>query len=103
MKGEYNENLKTILINEKEEIIEYNNIDTTFGQSGSPIFIYNKYNNNINNIIGIHRGTHNNCNFAILFTYEKLQWINNFIVPLSVCQFILLCFNNSIKKKQQTI
>ena len=58
------------------ELIYYDNIDTSGGQSGSPIFIYN------NCIIGIHTMGNDfgdNKNYACIFNKNKINWINNII------------------------
>ena len=56
------------------ETIYYNNIDTSGGQSGSPIFIYN------NNILAIHSmgdDMNNSRNYGTVLNNDKINWIHN--------------------------
>ena len=88
MNGKYN-----IVKNKKycNELLYYNNIDTSGGQSGSPIFIYN------NNIIGIHtmgNDLNKKENYGCALTKKKINWINNIINNNNNNDTILKCNKN---------
>lgn len=68
----YYHNGKDIKI--KDYQIEYN-IDTTPGQSGSPIYYYDARNNP--NIIGIHTRSNNKLNQGIVLPVEIIEWFWN--------------------------
>ena len=66
--------------NDSKGMIEYD-IDTTGGQSGSPIF-YKNNNNNITKLIGIHTNgdyLEKKKNYGTPFTDDIIQWINSII------------------------
>src|SRR5688572_3535414 len=72
-------NQNNITIENNENIITYNDIDTSKGQSGSPIIICNDNNQNQIQIIGVHtNGSKSKAyNFGTLFNHEKFNWIAN--------------------------
>merc|ERR1711933_481436 len=78
MSGDYN-------VNDKGTLISYKQIDTSRGQSGSPIFCHseNKYDDDddifirFDEIIGVHTGGSlaRGKNWGTAFNDEKLKWI----------------------------
>jgi len=47
---------KVIDLNNGQKLITYKDIDTTPGQSGSPVYLYNADESKINTQIGVHVG-----------------------------------------------
>jgi len=57
-------------------VITYKDIDTTGGQSGSPVFVQDPVNNNWI-LIGIHTGINISCNVATLLSHENFRWVES--------------------------
>lgn len=77
MTGDYN-------LNDKNTLISYRNIDTTAGQSGSPIFDYIESKSDdtftrLNEIIGVHTGGKIDQNWGTALNNDKLEWIRSII------------------------
>src|SRR5690242_4458532 len=69
-----------IKINDKYDLLIYTNINTSEGQSGSPIVMDN-VSNESKYIIGIHVGgdLKKKENYGTLFNNNKIEWINQCI------------------------
>jgi len=63
----------------KNELIIYDSIDTTPGQSGSPLFF--KYSNHDNGyaIVGVHTGSNGMTKYGTRITRKKLEWIESIL------------------------
>eukprot|EP01084_Bolivina_argentea_P070680 128521_1 len=71
----------------EKECITYSSIDTSGGQSGSPIYLYGDAHGQSPHIVGVHTGGNEALgkNWGTRFTIEKLKWIgNNINEPLEV-------------------
>jgi len=75
MKGTQDNSNDSIVI-DSNNVIRYNNIDTTRGQSGSPIIL-----NDNKSIIGIHVAGNDQSytNYGTLLTIEKYIWISDIV------------------------